>query len=161
MAHSIHSILVSLDDLDGQTTEADVIESADCAIEGYRYSVYEYKYIPYGEDDLVLFGKNDPDKLIAELTRIKDYQLKEIGYYLKDKDVAALISKGVDLYESKESMPDTFFLKEVYDALQFLYGKYTSDSMYFDTEVYSSLVDIEKVAEHPEKYALVHIDLDF
>lgn len=166
--HSSHAFLVHVDGNEPIRTEnlklmaLDELERHE-GIYDYYVVMHDGEYYPNG----VLLGKNYPEKLLEILKEKKKDQYANAAYYrsrlgLDDdtglKTVLTLMKNGPDNILAGEIISN-FVTHDLMTYIQLITGEYCSESVFFDVEKGTALIDISKVEEHPEEWTLVMFDL--
>lgn len=129
----------------------------------YYLLMHNEEYYPKG----VLLGKDHPEKLLEIVKEKKKEQYAKASYYRSKlgfdsetglKAVLSLMKNGTDNILIGENTSNI----AIWDLMTYIHlitGVYCRESYFYDTESRTALIDISKIEEHPDEWALVTFDL--
>lgn len=177
--HYLHRILVRINYpiCDEQLDRTELIEEvryyAERQTEGFEDTVFDWRETEDAGSwkemypQQVYFAQDDLDWFLNELEKVRKYQDSEIGRLitsLATQDIGDLkaIANRVLSAERISDISDicyTFYLLAC-----FLRGKYTADSMFFNTVTSRARLfkqDIQEIKNNPSNWALVFFDYHY
>ena len=181
--HYLHRILVyipdAVSDSDPFESEEDLISAvrdyAESATEEFCNVAFDWRETESaGRWSLnfpvnVLLGKNDPSKIISELSEVAGCQRAEIQYDLArlketvGTDLESIVNTIGSMEEPYPENSGLLFLAPYYlhCIAAHLHGEYRCDSHFYDTHDYTARLYPQKISSikaEPVKWALVFFD---
>lgn len=173
--HCLHKILVRIDDAIGDKLDrTELIEEvrfyAERQTEGYEDIVFSGRETEDAGSwkemypQQVYFAEDDLDWFLNELEKVRKYQALEIKRLitsLATQDIGDLNAIANKVLSAERNSDISDICYTFYMLACFLRGKYTADSMFFNTVTSHAKLfkqDIREIKNNPGNWALVFFD---
>lgn len=178
--HCLHKILVYIPNIVGGSKNLDrnkqidyIRDYAEAKTEQFADVVFDYRSENCSAgayDDKypvnVLFAADDIDRFVKELEEVAEHQKISLSVWLSliKKDIGTDLTEIVNqlLTNEPDYLSSTGY--QLFCVARLLYGEYTFESGFYNTEYYTSRIyprDIELIRESPQDWALVMLDYSY